>query len=119
MSSVYQNYVKNYFLENRGSFASKHYLVDRNPEMNVLQNFAADIRKFHEEQNKKTADNEESDSVVTKELANISVISLGNRELTSKDCDNKDQYTEEEKIKIQEGLYLYQLYFYRNWRQTF
>ena len=36
MSSVYQNYVKNYFLENRGSFASKHYLVDRNPEMNVL-----------------------------------------------------------------------------------
>ena len=108
MSSVYQNYVKNYFLENRGSFASKYYLVDRNPEMNVLQNFAADIRKFHEEQNKKTADNEESDSVVTKELANVSLISLGNRELTSKDCDNKDQYTEEEQTKIQEGLYFYQ-----------
>ena len=46
--------------------------------------------------------------MVTKELANISLISLGNRELTSKDCDNKDQYTEEEQMKIQEGLYFYQ-----------
>ena len=49
--------------------------------------------------------------MVTKELDNISLISLGNRELTSKDCDNKDQCTEEELLKIQEGLYLYQYYF--------
>ena len=49
--------------------------------------------------------------MVTKELDNISMISLGKRELTRKDFDNKDQYTEEEKLKIQEGLYFYQYYF--------